>query len=70
MKLKVVFTNDPTGMSKDITEEIIIPSEICLFCSHDSRLNIRRLETEVKVALEYKGYVFGISFHLFKVYSA
>jgi len=40
MKVKVVFGLDPTGQDLDITEEITIPSNICLFCCHDSRLQI------------------------------
>lgn len=69
MKLKVVFTNDPTGMSNDIAEEIIIPENVCLFCLHDSRLKINRLSKEVKTALEYKGYDLRLYFGLLKVYS-
>lgn len=69
MKLRVAFNDDPTGMSKDITEEIVIPKDVCLFCLHDSRQNINRLAKEVKTALEYKGYDFTEAFHLLKVYS-
>ncbi len=70
MKLKVVFTDDSTGMAKDIIEEINIPSDVCLWCCHDSRHNIHRLHNEVKKALEYKGYDFKYgNFHLWKVYS-
>lgn len=68
-KLKVVFTTDSTGMSKDITEEIEISSEICLFCYHDSRLEIDRLHDEVKLALESKGYDLEWWFTLWKVYT-
>lgn len=72
-KLKVVFRTDPTGFSKDITEEVFIPSEVCLFCCHDSRLKISRLYDEVKKALEYKGYDLSSEyahFELLKVYVA
>lgn len=69
MKLKVVFGIDPTGHDLDITEEINIPSDICLFCCHDSRLQIQRLHIEVKKALEYKGYDLKWYFSLLKVYT-
>ncbi len=70
IKLKVVFSIDPTGMElKDITEEIVIPSDICLFCLHDVHQNIYRLQQEVKKALEYKGYDFSMCFNLLKVYT-
>lgn len=69
MRLKVVFNDDPTGMSKDITEVIIIPKDVCLFCLHDYKQNLNRLAKEVKTALEYKGYDFTEGFHLLKVYS-
>ena len=69
MKLKVIFNNDPTGMSRDFTEEIAIPKDVCLFCLHDYKHNMNRLAKEVKTALEYKGYGFTEAFHLLKVYS-
>lgn len=69
MRLQVTFGIDPTGMSKDITEEIIIPKDVCLFCCHDSRLKIQRLQKEVMKALEYKGYDFEYGFFLLKVYT-
>lgn len=70
IKLKVVFSIDPTGMDmNDIAEEINIPSDICLFCLHDSRLKINRLQDEVKKALEFKGYDLEHNFSLLKVYS-
>ena len=69
MKVKVVFWLDPTGHDLDITEEIIIPSNICLFCCHDSRLQISRLHDEVRKALEYKGYDLRMYFSLLKIYS-
>lgn len=69
MKLKVTFGIDPTGFDKDITEEIVIPSNVCLFCCHDSRHSISRLHNEVKKALEYKGYDLKWHFSLLKVYS-
>lgn len=70
INLKVVFSIDPTGMElKDITEEIVIPSDVCLFCLHDANQNIRRLQQEVKKALEYKGYDLTMYFNLLKVYT-
>ncbi len=69
MKVRVVFGIDPTGYDLDITEEIVIPSDICLFCCHDSRLQISRLQEEVKKALEYKGYDLKWYFSLLKVYT-
>ena len=56
MKLKIVFSVDPTGMSQDVTEVINFPKNTCLFCLHDKRHNIGRLYNEVKKSLEYKGY--------------
>ena len=63
--LKVVFGIDPTGMDKDITEEIKIPSDTCLFCFHDKN---SRLVSEVRKALEYKGYDLKYHFSLLKIY--
>lgn len=65
MKLKVVFSIDPTGSDWDITEEIVIPKETCLYCLHDKE---NRLVKEVMKALEYKGYEFEFYFELMKVY--
>lgn len=69
MKLKVVFGIDPTGFAKDITEEITIPKDVCLFCCHDYRQQIQRLHDEVRKALEYKGYDLDWHFSLLKVYT-
>lgn len=70
INLKVNFSIDPTGMElKDITEEIVIPSDVCLFCLHDANHNIRRLQQEVKKALEYKGYDLSRYFDLMKVHT-
>jgi len=68
MKLKVTFSTDPTGFEQDITEVIDIPIKTCLFCNHDTRLNIPRLYNEVKNALESNGYNLTYYFKLFKVY--
>lgn len=69
-KLKVVFSLDPTGFDKDITEEILISSTTCLFCCHDKRHGINRLYNEIVDALEQKGYDFELHyfFSLLKVY--
>ena len=69
MKLKVCFGIDPTGHDVDITEEINIPFDICLYCNHDSRLQIQRLHQEVMKALEYKGYDLRNYFLLLKVHT-
>lgn len=69
MRLKVTFGVDPTGFAKDITEKVIIPKDVCLYCCHDSRHNISRLHNEVKKALEYKGYDLEQWFTLLKVYT-
>ena len=69
MKLKVVFGLDPTGYDLDIEEVINIPSNTCLYCCHDSRLNIPRLHDEVKKSLESKGYDLRYYFNLLKVHS-
>ena len=68
-KLRVVFTTAKTGMDKDITEEIEISSEVCLFCYHDSRLKVDRLHDEVKLALESKEYDLECSYILWKIYT-
>lgn len=68
-KLKVSFGLDPTGMDLDITEEVIIPDNVCLYCLHDSSLKINRLHDEIKKALEYKGYDTKYYFHLLKIYT-
>ena len=66
MKLRVVFTDDPTGMSKDITKEIDIPSEECLYDIHDKT---NRLYNLIKTTLEYQGFDFSyFPFTLWKVY--
>ena len=64
--LKVVFSLDATGFEQDIKEEIIIPSDTCLFCLHDKD---NRFYREIKKALEYKGYDLTYFFQLMKVYS-
>lgn len=69
-KLRVAFGIDPTGFDKDITEIVEIPSEVCLFCCHDSRHNIQRLRNEVKKALELKGWDLRYHFFLLKIYVA
>lgn len=65
MKIKVTFSTDPTGFTKDIKEEINIPNNVCLFCLHDKD---NRLRDEVMKALEYKGYELKYFFQLMKVY--
>ena len=63
--LKVTFSIDATGFTQDITEEINIPSDVCLYCLHDKA---NRLRNEVMKALEYKGYEVRYFFQLMKVY--
>ena len=65
MTIKVTFSTDATGFEQDITEEINIPSEVCLYCLHDKD---NRFHNEVKKALEYKGYDLKHFFQLMKVY--
>lgn len=62
--LKVIFSIDPTGFAQDITEEINIPSDVCLYCLHDKD---NRLHNEVKNQLKYK-YDLRYYFQLMKVY--
>lgn len=62
--LKVIFSIDPTGFKQDITEEINIPSDVCLYCLHDKD---NRLHNEVKNQLKYK-YDLQYYFQLMKVY--
>jgi hypothetical protein len=64
-KLSVSFSVDPTGFAQDITEEINIPKDVCLYCLHDKE---NRLVKEVMKALEYKGYELIHFFQLMKVY--
>lgn len=64
--LKAVFSIDPTGISKDITEEINIPKDVCLYCLSDKD---NRFYQEVKKAIEYKGYDLSCFFQLMKVYA-
>jgi hypothetical protein len=63
--LKVTFSVDATGSDQDITEEINIPKDVCLYCLHDKD---SRFHNEVMKALEYKGYELGQFFQLMKVY--
>lgn len=63
--LKVIFSIDATGIDKDITEEINIPSDVCLYCLHDKD---NRFYNEVKKALEYKGYNSSYFLQIMKVY--
>lgn len=66
MTLKVVFSVDATGFAQDITEEINIPSDVCLYCLSDKD---NRFYREVKKAIENKGYDLTYYFELMKVYS-
>ena len=68
INLEVSFSLDPTGASKDITEQISIPKGTCLFCCCDRRYNKNSLLDEVKKALKNKGYEFDYNFALLKVY--
>ena len=68
MKLKVAFSIDAT--TKDITEEIIIPSDICIYCHCDWLHHDNSLRNEIRKALEYKGYDFSqTDFELLKAYT-
>ena len=63
INLKVVFSIDATGSDKDITEQIIIPNDVCVYCLHDKD---NRFHNEIKKALEYKGYDLRYFFQLMK----
>jgi hypothetical protein len=63
--LKVTFSIDAIGFAQDITEEINIPSDVCLYCLHDKD---NRLRNEIMKALEHKGYDLRYFFQLMKVY--
>ena len=65
-RLEVIFSIDATGFSKDITEQVNISDDVCLYCLHDKE---NRLRNEVKKALENKGYDLRYYFQLMKVFS-
>lgn len=67
MKLKVIFSIDPTGMDKDISEDIILPSNLCVYDFHDKKVN--RFYNEVRKALEYKGYDLRYHLSILKIYT-
>jgi len=72
MKLKVVFSIDPTGFDPDIVEIITIRNGVCLFCNHDQRLKnhaINRVFKEVRSELTRIGYDLRYHFNLLKVYT-
>lgn len=61
---KVVFSIDPHGFDKDITEYITIKNNATLYSLNDKNL---RLLNEVKIALELKGYYFDTFFLIKKI---
>lgn len=65
MKLKVVFSIDPTGFAQDITEIITIPFGSCVLscCTKESMLN-----NLVKSELETKGYDTRYFFQVMKAH--
>ena len=66
LELKVIFSVDPTGQEKDISEEIYMPNDVCLYCLHDKT---NRLIDEVKISLKDKGYDLTYYFELIKIYT-
>ena len=66
MKLKVVFSIDPTGLAQDITEIITVDDGTCLYCSHDDD---NRLHNVVRETLTKKGHDLRYYFSLFNVHS-
>ena len=46
--LFVTYTTDPTGMSKDLSDNVLINADVCLYNSHDKQ---NRLLNEIKNAL-------------------
>ncbi len=66
VKLKVIFSIDPTGFEKDIEELILIKNETCLYCLHDKE---NRLINEIKTKLTNKGYDLNYYFQIMKIYT-
>lgn len=54
--IKVIFNSDPTGMSEDITKELSVPSDTCIFDFHDSCFEIDRIKDMIKKLLNDDGY--------------
>ena len=67
MKLKIIFSTDPTGSAKDIIETITIIPNTCLYCLHDKTFN--RFEDNIKSLLKEKGHIIEYYFQIMKVYS-
>ena len=66
MKLKVVFSLDSSGYAPDITEEINISDNICLYCLHDHQNRLLKVVCE---ELENKGYDIKWYIQIMKVYT-
>ena len=66
MKLKVIFSIDPTGIADDIEAVVNITSNNCLYCLHDKE---NRLLEEVKLALDDLGYQTDYYFEVMKIYA-
>ena len=65
MNIKVIYSTDPSGYAPDITEEISLPDNTCLFCLHDKR---NRLLDVVVEELKNKGCNIGWYFQPLKIY--
>lgn len=66
VKLKVIFSNDPTGSTQDIEELVFINSYVCLYCLHDKE---NRLINEIRALLINKGYDLRYYFEIMKIYA-
>ena len=66
MKLKVIFSLDPTGMTDDSVEIVEITLNNCLYCLHDKE---NRLVEEVKLALDDLGYNVDYYCEIMKIYA-
>ena len=70
MKVKVVYTTDPTGMSKDVTEELEI-TNVCIYDYTDiatATPKLRLLETVIEI-LKDRDSNASMYLHIWKIYS-
>jgi hypothetical protein len=65
IRLKVTFSIDATGLAPDITKNVMIPSDVCLYCLHDKE---NRLYDEVQKAVEAIGFDLRYYFKIMKIY--
>lgn len=70
MKVKVVYTQDSFGVEPDITAEVILSEETCLFCHSDKNVQNRFFEEVEKALIEQQILNPSIgSLKIFKIYS-